>query len=158
MKLIVHEDALTDVGQARTEASTTVNNENKYRQIFKIKEVHYFALMLLVYVGVGTTIGGESCIRVKLVSISSLIFSTGWSVTYIINVRGGGPNSGYISSGLSGGKTNSELCQSLAYADDHSGVAIGRLALLGVTKLVNFFNFECSMVDIFTPHLTAWRS
>ena len=101
-------------------------------------------MMLLVYVGVCTTIGGEPCLQVKLVlvSISSLIFSSGWSVTYIINVRGGGPNSGYISSGLSGGKKNSELCLPLAYADDYPGVAIGRLALLGITKLVNFLNFE----------------
>lgn len=28
----------------------------------------------------------------------------GWTVTYVITVRGGGPSSGYISSGFYGGK------------------------------------------------------
>lgn len=28
----------------------------------------------------------------------------GWSVTYVQDVRGGGPNSGYISSGFFGGE------------------------------------------------------
>lgn len=42
----------------------------------------------------------------------------GWIVTYIINVRGGGPSSGYISSGFFGGLT------------------LGRVGLLWVNKLV----------------------
>jgi fucose permease len=42
----------------------------------------------------------------------------GWIVTYIIQVRGGGPSSGYISSGFFGGLT------------------FGRVALLWVNKKV----------------------
>jgi len=42
----------------------------------------------------------------------------GWIVTYIINVRGGGPSSGYISSGFFGGLT------------------LGRVGLLWVNRLV----------------------
>ena len=42
----------------------------------------------------------------------------GWIVTYIINVRGGGPSSGYISSGFFG------------------GLALGRVGLLWVNRLV----------------------
>jgi hypothetical protein len=30
--------------------------------------------------------------------------TSGWMVTYVIDVRGGGPSSGYISSGFFGGK------------------------------------------------------
>jgi len=44
------------------------------------------AFFILIYVGVEVTIGG-------------------WIVTYIIQVRGGGPSSGYISSGFFGGLT-----------------------------------------------------
>ncbi|KAI0694037.1 major facilitator superfamily domain-containing protein [Cytidiella melzeri] len=93
------EVALADVGQAKTETAAVSHDENKYCQIFRLKEVHFLATMLLLYVGIGVTIGG-------------------WSVTYIINVRGGGSNSGYISSGFFG------------------GVALGRLALLWVTKML----------------------
>lgn len=42
----------------------------------------------------------------------------GWIVTYIINVRGGGPSSGYISSGFFGGLT------------------LGRVGLLWVNRLI----------------------
>jgi len=42
----------------------------------------------------------------------------GWIVTYIINVRGGGPSSGYISSGFFGGLT------------------VGRVALLWVNRVI----------------------
>jgi len=42
----------------------------------------------------------------------------GWIVTYIIKVRGGGPSSGYISSGFFGGLT------------------MGRVGLLWFNKLV----------------------
>ncbi|KAK0482205.1 MFS general substrate transporter [Armillaria novae-zelandiae] len=64
---------------------------------------------ILVYVGVEVTIGG-------------------WSVTYVINLRNGGKNSGYISSGFFGGLT------------------LGRVGLLWVNKkvvsLTNFIRLE----------------
>jgi hypothetical protein len=46
------------------------------------------------------------------------LISTGWIVTFIINERGGGPASGYISSGFFG------------------GLMLGRVALLWVNKKV----------------------
>jgi fucose permease len=57
------------------------------------------AFFILVYVGVEVTIGG-------------------WIVSFIINVRGGGSSSGYVSSGFFGGLT------------------VGRVALLWVNKKV----------------------
>jgi fucose permease len=64
-----------------------------------LKVVHLLALFILVYVGVEVTIGG-------------------WIVTFIIDVRGGGPSSGYISAGFFG------------------GLMIGRVALLWVNNKV----------------------
>jgi fucose permease len=46
------------------------------------------------------------------------LISTGWIVTFIINERGGGPASGYISSGF------------------FAGLMLGRVALLWVNKKV----------------------
>jgi len=63
-----------------------VNEQNHYRQIMGQRAVHAMAFFILIYVGIEVTLGG-------------------WIVTYIINVRGGGPSSGYISSGFFGGLT-----------------------------------------------------
>lgn len=52
----------------------------------KTRVVHLLAFFILIYVGVEVTIGG-------------------WIVTYIIEVRGGGPSAGYISSGFFGGQS-----------------------------------------------------
>ncbi|KAI6019796.1 MFS general substrate transporter [Pisolithus orientalis] len=59
---------------------------SQFRQVFALRAVHLLAFFILVYVGVEVTVGG-------------------WIVTYIIDVRGGGPSSGYISSGFFGGLT-----------------------------------------------------
>ncbi|KAJ7772039.1 MFS general substrate transporter, partial [Mycena maculata] len=64
-----------------------------------LKTVHLLAFFALVYVGVEVTIGG-------------------WIVTFIIDVKGGGPSSGYISSGFFG------------------GMMVGRLALLWLNKKI----------------------
>ena len=47
--------------------------------------MHILAVFSLVYVGVEVTIGG-------------------WIVSYVIDERGGGPDSGYISSGFFAGE------------------------------------------------------
>ncbi|KAI0767879.1 MFS general substrate transporter [Irpex lacteus] len=93
------EDCLTDIGQLNTENDTANNDGNKYRQIFRLREVHVLALFSLIYVGVEVTIAG-------------------WSVTYILDVRGGGKNSGYVSTGFFGGLT------------------FGRVALLWLNKKI----------------------
>ena len=51
----------------------------------RLRDVHLLALFILVYVGTEVTLGG-------------------WIVTYVIDLRGGGPSSGYISSGFFGGE------------------------------------------------------
>ena len=37
------------------------------------------------------------------------VLATGWIVTYVIDVRGGGPSSGYISTGFFGGMHSGTL-------------------------------------------------
>ena len=52
----------------------------------RTKAVHLLALFLVVYIGVEVSIGG-------------------WIVTFLMLVRGGGPLSGYVSTGFFGGKS-----------------------------------------------------
>ena len=53
--------------------------------------MHILAVFILVYVGVEVTIGG-------------------WIVSYVIDERGGGPDSGYISSGFFAGELSWVIC------------------------------------------------
>ncbi|KAH9899244.1 MFS general substrate transporter [Cubamyces lactineus] len=71
----------------------------RYKRVFRLRVVHLMALFAFIYVGVEVSIGS-------------------WIVTYVIKLRNGGPNSGYIPSGLFG------------------GLMIGRVALLPFSKLV----------------------
>ncbi|KAH7923445.1 MFS general substrate transporter [Leucogyrophana mollusca] len=91
------DECLAQIGQEPGEKDTSENSQ--FRQILGLKDVHLLAFFILVYVGVEVTVGG-------------------WMVTYIIDVRGGGPSSGYISSGFFG------------------GLMIGRVALLWVNRVV----------------------
>ncbi|KAI0716684.1 MFS general substrate transporter [Earliella scabrosa] len=91
---------LAEIGQAPThETEGSDGDSNKYRQMFRLRSLHLMAVFILIYVGVEVTLGG-------------------WIVTYVINLRGGGPSSGYISSGFFGGLT------------------IGRVALLWVNHKI----------------------
>ncbi|KAJ7434635.1 major facilitator superfamily domain-containing protein [Mycena galericulata] len=78
------DDCLARIGQATGEKGPS--EESHLRQIISIKAVHLLALFLFVYVGVAVTIGG-------------------WIVSFMVNVRGGGPSAGYISAGFYGGLT-----------------------------------------------------
>ncbi|KAG0699326.1 MFS general substrate transporter [Suillus ampliporus] len=95
--LKTQDECLAQSGQPTGEKGTSESSQ--FSQIFRLKEVHLLAFFILVYVGVEVTVGG-------------------WMVTYIIDVRGGGPSSGYISSGFFG------------------GLMIGRVGLLWVNKKV----------------------
>ncbi|KAJ7065045.1 MFS general substrate transporter [Mycena amicta] len=77
------DECLASVGEAAP-AETGTSEHSTFRQILSLKTVHLLALFILVYVGVEVTIGG-------------------WIVTFIIDVRGGGASSGYISAGFFGG-------------------------------------------------------
>ncbi|KAJ7108526.1 major facilitator superfamily domain-containing protein [Mycena epipterygia] len=76
------DECLGLVGEAPGETGTS--EHSNFRQILSLKSVHLLAFFTLVYVGVEVTIGG-------------------WITTYIIQIRGGGPSAGYISSGFFGG-------------------------------------------------------
>ncbi|GJJ15711.1 hypothetical protein Clacol_009989 [Clathrus columnatus] len=78
------DDLLAKNGHPPSEKVVHPAQHSTMRQIMGLGAVHTMAIYLLVYVGVEVTIGG-------------------WIVTYIIDKRGGGPNSGYISSGFFGG-------------------------------------------------------
>lgn len=75
-------ECLIAIGQPAGETGTST--DSKYRQILSQKVVHLLALFSLIYVGVEVTVGG-------------------WTITYVIRQRGGGPSSGYISTGFFGG-------------------------------------------------------
>ncbi|KAG2357351.1 major facilitator superfamily domain-containing protein [Suillus spraguei] len=93
--LKTQDECLAQIGQQAGEKGTS--EKSQFSQILRLREVHLLAFFILIYVGVEVTVGG-------------------WMVTYIIDVRGGGPSSGYISSGFFG------------------GLMIGRVALLWVNK------------------------
>ncbi|KIJ59387.1 hypothetical protein HYDPIDRAFT_33252 [Hydnomerulius pinastri MD-312] len=91
------EECLAQIGITDTEKGTS--ERSPFRQIFALKDVHLLAAFILCYVGAEVTLGG-------------------WIVTYIINLRGGGPSSGYISTGF------------------WAGLMIGRVALLKVNDII----------------------
>lgn len=113
------DDILEEIGQPPRERNTST--QNQYRQIMGQRPVHVMAFFILIYVGVEVTLGG-------------------WIVTYIINVRGGGPSSGYISSGFFGGLT------------------FGRVALLWFNRLVGDRNAVFIYgVLILALEITIWK-
>ena len=64
----------------------------------------------------------------------------GWIVTYVIDVRHGGPSAGYISSGFFGGTFQFTFFLKITKASLSillPGLTFGRVALLWVNKLVN---------------------
>jgi len=80
-------------------SKTQENDDNKFVQLLKNKTVRILALFVTLYVGVEVTI-------------------TGWIVSFMIIVRGGGPSSGYISAGF------------------YAGITLGRVIFVEVTKKV----------------------
>ena len=86
---------------AHGEATQASGTSDKYKQIFSSRAVQLMAFFVWVYVGVEVTIGGKSTESKHAVSLNQA--PPGWIVTYIIEIRNGGPSSGYISSGFFGG-------------------------------------------------------
>ncbi|EIW78196.1 MFS general substrate transporter [Coniophora puteana RWD-64-598 SS2] len=91
------DECLAQIGVPAGDRGTS--NRGEFRQIIALKEVHLLALFILFYVGTEVTLGG-------------------WTISYIINVRGGGSSAGYISMGFFG------------------GMMVGRLALHWVNEKV----------------------
>ncbi|KAI0750141.1 MFS general substrate transporter [Daedaleopsis nitida] len=71
-------------GELEQRSDPKVVQTNKYKEIFRIREVHFLAIWALIYIGTEVTIGG-------------------WTVTYIQRERNGNSSAGYISSGFFGG-------------------------------------------------------
>ena len=74
--------------------------------MFKLKSLHLMAVFILIYIGVEVTLGGQTYAAPSMAHLLMLIILrpfTGWIVTYVIDLRGGGPSAGYISSGFFGG-------------------------------------------------------
>ncbi|KAJ7269887.1 major facilitator superfamily domain-containing protein [Mycena rebaudengoi] len=93
------DDCLALIGQAAGETETS--DHSKFRQIVSLKTVHLLAFFALSQLEANSEL---SYIR--------------WITTYIIDVRGGGSSSGYISAGFFG------------------GLMIGRVALLWVNQKI----------------------
>ncbi|KAG2032534.1 MFS general substrate transporter [Suillus americanus] len=81
-RLKPQKECLSEIGIVDVDNSTSEHSH--LRQIFANKDVHLLAAFALLYVGAEVTVGG-------------------WIVTYIIDVRGGGSSSGYISTGFFSG-------------------------------------------------------
>ncbi|KAG2109890.1 MFS general substrate transporter [Suillus discolor] len=90
-------ECLSEIGIV--DSDNNASEHSHLRQIFANKNVHLLAAFTLLYVGAEVTLGG-------------------WIVTYIIDVRGGGPSSGYVSSGFFG------------------GLMVGRVALLWLNEKI----------------------
>jgi fucose permease len=84
---------------AATTTSDDAASRGLFKQVMRRRVVHNVALFILIYVGLEVTIGG-------------------WTVTYVINERGGDASSGYISSGFFG------------------GLFVGRIALLWINHVL----------------------
>jgi fucose permease len=95
-------ELLQEIGQMPLEEHD--EGKNSYRNIFKTKNVHLLAWFCLIYVG-GFLIQHSLLQMITRCVIGVEVTTGGWIVTYIIEKRGGGPSSGYVSSGFFGGLT-----------------------------------------------------
>jgi hypothetical protein len=102
--LTLLKECLAEIRQPAGEQSESENSN--FRQIFASKDVHLLAAFILVYVGIEDTIAGMSVMTTSPYPVPDSRRCSGWIVTYIIDVRGGGPSSGYISSGFFGGMSH----------------------------------------------------
>jgi hypothetical protein len=107
LKLPYHETLLECLSLLGQEISPKGEDEHSsFNQILSIKAVHFLAFFILVYVGVEVTIGGTLFLSLSLsYDMAIVIYNNiiGWIVTFMLDVRDGGPSSGYISSGFFGG-------------------------------------------------------
>ncbi|KAJ7677594.1 major facilitator superfamily domain-containing protein [Mycena rosella] len=90
-------ECLAQLGQA--EVPKGDSGHSHMRQILSIKAVHLMALFLFVHVGASIAISG-------------------WTVSFMVSVRGGGASAGYIAAGYAG------------------GAVLGRIALIWVNKKI----------------------
>ncbi|KAI0760123.1 major facilitator superfamily domain-containing protein [Fomes fomentarius] len=113
------DEVLKEEGELHA-SSDAPGPSNKYKQIFGLKEVHLIAMFAIIYVGVEVTMGG-------------------WSVTYILEKRNGGSNSGYIATGF------------------FAGLMLGRILLMWLNKRIGerFALFLYAVLAI-ALEITVW--
>jgi fucose permease len=92
------EDDLT--AEDASPSSSALGSHVKFKRILSSPFIHLVAAFSLLYVGIEVTIGG-------------------WAVTFIVEARGGGDDSGYVSSGFFG------------------GLMVGRIVQIGVGRFVS---------------------
>lgn len=118
-------EMLTSFGIPEVVHTADSTQTSKYRQILNIKVIYVLAFFALLYVGTEVTIGG-------------------WIVTFLIENRGGGSSSGYVSSGF------------------FAGLMLGRLVLLWVNQKLGerraVYLYSCLIIGLefvvwFTPSL-----
>ncbi|KAL1750063.1 major facilitator superfamily domain-containing protein [Schizophyllum commune] len=119
-RLRTYNELMASAGYEQPDAGSA-NETSKYRQLMRLPTVHLTALFCFIYVGTEVTLGG-------------------WIVTFVIDERGGGSSSGYLSSGFFG------------------GLALGRILLLWVNKwvgekrVVMFYTLICIALEV-----TVWK-
>ncbi|KAJ7918408.1 MFS general substrate transporter [Mycena leptocephala] len=91
------DECLAQLGQAEVVKGNSAHSP--MRQALTMKTLHLMALFLFVHVGVGVAIAG-------------------WTVSFMVTVRGGGASAGYIAAGFAG------------------GVTLGRIVLIWVNKKI----------------------
>ncbi|KAJ7874420.1 MFS general substrate transporter, partial [Mycena leptocephala] len=91
------DECLAQLGQAEVAQGNSAHSP--MRQALTMKTLHLMALFLFVHVGVGVAIAG-------------------WTVSFMVTVRGGGASAGYIAAGFAG------------------GVTLGRIILIWVNKKI----------------------
>lgn len=124
------------------------SSKSKYKQMFRLKELHLLALFIFIYVGIEVTVGGNwLCILPHIIAQALL---QGWIVTYVIEVRSGGASSGYISSGFFGGTFSPRRPSRLTLTlwTVASGLTLGRVALLWVNKTVSRLHIRMPQTPI----------
>ena len=98
----------------------------KFGQMMTHKAVHLLSLFLMVYIGVEVTIGG-------------------WTASFLMLVRGGGPKSGYVSTGFFSGKSTVILKNHCLFIIILPGLTLGRVILFPITDRVNIL---CSKFSV----------
>ncbi|EED85044.1 predicted protein [Postia placenta Mad-698-R] len=81
-------------GAHMTGGAANDSSKSKYKQMFRLKELHLLALFIFIYVGIEVTVGGNwLCILPHIIAQALL---QGWIVTYVIEVRSGGLTLGRV--------------------------------------------------------------
>jgi len=118
-KFQTQDECLRQAGEVPPDKIKEIH-QDKFIQLMGNKTVHLLALFVMFYVAVELT-------------------TTGWIVTFMLVIRGGGPSSGYVSAGF------------------YTGLTLGRVVLLEVTKKIgNTYAIYTYILLAFLFQLVVW--